>query len=210
MTGQRWGKLFTTAAAVAVAGFMAADRSMVLAQTSASSTTAEGCVADYNASAGVDYFPDKAEINFAESFTVEYFPAHKVVTISSQVYVLYQCGTPQPDLADIDVRLYISVPVTTVATGTPDHIPRIEVSAVAAIIMAVSTLKLVLSCDRRFEFTTVNNDKGVLLELFFAALLLSGRGQDGRRYDIETFRHFIISVLVACGGTYVYIGLAYL
>lgn len=146
MTGQRWGKLFTTAAAVAVTSLMAADHSVVLAQTNAS-TTAEGCVANYNASAGVDYFPDKVEIKYAESFSVEYFPAYKVVTISDNVYVLYQCGTPEPDLADMDVRLYISVPVTTVATGTPDHIPRIEVSAAAA--MAMRTLKLVLSCDRR-------------------------------------------------------------
>lgn len=129
MTGQRWGKLFTTAAAVAAAGLMIADRPVVLAQTSASTTTADDCVTDYDASAGVDYFPNKAEIEYAETFSVEYFPAHKVVTIAGYVYVLYQCGTPEPDLsADMDVQLYISVPVTIVATGTPDHIPRIEVS----------------------------------------------------------------------------------
>lgn len=124
MTGQRWVKL---AAAAAVASLMAADRSVVLAQTSASTAAAEGCVTDYDASAGVDYFPVKAEIEYAESFSVQYFPAYKVVTISDLVYVLYQCGTPEPDLsADMVVQLYVSVPVTTVATGTPDHIPRIE------------------------------------------------------------------------------------
>ncbi|CAN0554138.1 unnamed protein product, partial [Laminaria digitata] len=87
---------------------MASDRSMVLAQTtSASTTAAEGCVTDYDASAGVDYFPDKAEIEYASTFAVDYFPAHKVVTIAESVYVLYQCGTPEPDLsADLDVQLY--------------------------------------------------------------------------------------------------------
>lgn len=140
MTGQRWGKLFTTAAAAAVAGLMAADRSVVLAQTSASTAAAEGCVTDYDASAGVDYFPDKAEIEYAESFSVEYFPAYKVVTISGLVYVLYQCGTPEPDLsADMEVQLYVSVPVTTVATGTPDHIPRIEVSVLQCSCVATVT-----------------------------------------------------------------------
>lgn len=125
---QRWGKVFTTTA-VALASLMLAADLSVLAQTTSASTTAEGCVSDYNASAGIDYFPVKAEIQYAETFSVEYALAHKVVTIADVVYVLYQCGTPEPDLsAEMDVQLYVSVPVTTVATGTPDHIPRIEVS----------------------------------------------------------------------------------
>lgn len=125
---QRGGKVFTTTA-VALASLMLAADLSVLAQTTSASTTAEGCVSDYNASAGIDYFPVKAEIQYAETFSVEYALAHKVVTIADVVYVLYQCGTPEPDLsAEMDVQLYVSVPVTTVATGTPDHIPRIEVS----------------------------------------------------------------------------------
>lgn len=90
----------------------------------------DGCVTDFDAAAGLDYFPDKAVVNYAETFSVEYFPTYKVVTttngLSSTSYVLYQCGTPVPTL-DEPVQQYISVPVTTVATGTPDHIPRIEV-----------------------------------------------------------------------------------
>lgn len=94
----------------------------------------DGCVTDFDAAAGVDYFPDKAVINFAETFSVEYFPTYKVLTttdgFSNSTYVLYQCGTPVPTLDDtlgVPVQQYISVPVTNVATGTPDHIPRIEV-----------------------------------------------------------------------------------
>lgn len=92
---------------------------------------ADGCVTDYNETAGVDYFPVKAVISYAETFTVEYFNSYKVLTTTSPswgsaTYVLYQCGTTKPVL-DVEVQLYISIPVTRVATGTPDHIPRIEV-----------------------------------------------------------------------------------
>lgn len=90
----------------------------------------DGCVTDYDAAAGVDYFPDKAVVTYAETFSVEYFPTYKVLSSTdgwvTTTYVLYQCGTPEPTL-DETVQAYISVPVTTVATGTPDHIPRIEV-----------------------------------------------------------------------------------
>lgn len=90
----------------------------------------DGCVTDYDEAAGVDYFPDKAVIDYAETFSVEYFPTYKVLTVNDGFadtsYVLYQCGTPVPSL-DIPVQQNISVPVTIVSTGTPDHIPRIEV-----------------------------------------------------------------------------------
>lgn len=98
-----------------------------LAQASTSlSSNPDGCVTDFDAAAGVDYFPDKAVVEFAQTFTVEYFPTYKVLNVTGTVYVLYQCGTPEPTL-DEPVQLYVSVPVTTVSTGTPDHIPRIEV-----------------------------------------------------------------------------------
>lgn len=90
----------------------------------------DGCVTDYDAAAGVDYFPDKAVVSYAETFSIEYFDTYKVLTtmddFSSTKYVLYQCGTPEPTL-DEPIQQYISIPVTTVATGTPDHIPRLEV-----------------------------------------------------------------------------------
>lgn len=92
-------------------------------------TNSEGCVTDYNASAGVDYFPEKAVIEYAQTFSVEYFDSYKVLTTSDAKYVLYQCGTTKPDLEE-DVQEYISIPVTNVAIGTPDHIPRIAVGTV--------------------------------------------------------------------------------
>src|SRR5687768_13570444 len=39
------------------------------------------CVSDYDPK--VDYFPEKAEIEYAEGFSVEYFNNYKVVTVSA-------------------------------------------------------------------------------------------------------------------------------
>jgi len=63
----------------------------------------DGCVENY--AEGIDYFPDKIEIQNATGFTVEYHDNYKVVTTlrawpgSDQQfeYVLVQCGTPAPD-----------------------------------------------------------------------------------------------------------------
>lgn len=105
----------------------------------ATTSSAKGCVTDYDPSANVDYFPDKAVIAYAENFDVEYFNSYKVLTTMSpwsgntSTYVLYQCGTTMPVLEDVDVLHYISVPVKSVATGTPSHIPRIEVSRVLSV-----------------------------------------------------------------------------
>ena len=51
----------------------------VSAQEAALANPAE-CVTDYDAE--VDYFPAKAEVEFAEGFTVEYFLNYKVVTVT--------------------------------------------------------------------------------------------------------------------------------
>lgn len=119
-------------------GFAKLASVAVVAQTTptpapVTASAAVGCVSDYDASAGVDYFEDKAELEYAESFTVSYQKTYKLLNITGTVYVLYQCGTPQPVLDDVEVQEYISVPVTIVATGTPDHIPRIEVGGYARV-----------------------------------------------------------------------------
>ncbi|CAB1103470.1 unnamed protein product [Ectocarpus sp. CCAP 1310/34] len=145
MRGKRFnpcGRMTTTIklllGAAAAAGLLGSNNNenVVLAQTTTSgssplSSNPDGCVADYDAAAGVDYFPDKAVIEYAETFTVDYLPTYKVLTVSDgfsdTVYVLYQCGTPVPDLDDTTVvQQYISIPVSNVSTGTTDHVPRIE------------------------------------------------------------------------------------
>ena len=51
-----------------------------------------------------DYFPHKAELLHAESFSIEYFGHYKLVTVHTPWpgaeepvrYLLVQCGTPDP------------------------------------------------------------------------------------------------------------------
>lgn len=103
------------------------------AAPSSAATAGGDCVTDYDADAGFDYFPVKANIQYAETFSVEYSLSYKVLNATegkdgnSTLYVLYQCGTTQPNLTELTIQEYIKIPVTKVATGTPDHIPRIEV-----------------------------------------------------------------------------------
>ncbi|CAM9558067.1 unnamed protein product [Choristocarpus tenellus] len=86
------------------------------------------CVTDYDETANVDYFPEKATITRAETFSVEYFNSYKVLTVSDDfaqsTYILYQCGTPQPVVAN--TTAYIEVPVSNISTGSSSHIPYIE------------------------------------------------------------------------------------
>src|SRR5580765_3448200 len=62
-----------------------------------------GCVDRFDPSA--DYFPDKATIEDAATFGVDYRKSYKVVTVKeayvggpSERYVLVQCGAPSPVL----------------------------------------------------------------------------------------------------------------
>lgn len=67
------------------------------------SNLTEGCIDSY--AEGVDYFPDKVAVEYAQSFTVEYHESYKLVTVLTPwpgaeqpfQYVLVQCGTPAPD-----------------------------------------------------------------------------------------------------------------
>ena len=77
--------------------------------------------ADFNNE--TDYFPDKAIVEVAELFSIEYHNYFKIVrnTEDDKTYVLVQCGAPQPtveELASIgvtDVDFAMDVPLTSVA-----------------------------------------------------------------------------------------------
>ena len=89
----------------------------------------DGCVADYRAD--VDYFPDKIEILDAEKFAVEYHSHYKVVSVSdayegapSVDYILVQCGTPAPSVADFaDGTQFIEVPTGAIITLSTTQLP---------------------------------------------------------------------------------------
>jgi iron complex transport system substrate-binding protein len=88
-----------------------------------------GCVDRFDASA--DYFPDKAHIDQASNFGVEYRPTFKIVTVNKpypggapERYVLHQCGTPRPALTgDLASAQIIDIPIRTLFSASTTHVP---------------------------------------------------------------------------------------
>ncbi len=89
---------------------------------------AKGCITDYQP--GVDYFPDKSEIEYATNFTIEYKDSYQILTVeqptqggSPESYVLVRCGAPKPTLtgalADAPV---VTTPVTSLYSGSTSHL----------------------------------------------------------------------------------------
>lgn len=102
----------------------------------------DNCVTDFDASA--DYFPEKAEVQYAEGFTVEYFNNYKVVTIVPWVgaeetftYVLLQCGTDAPD---IEADAVVTVPVERIVTLSTTILPHIVTQDLLDNLVGVDTL----------------------------------------------------------------------
>jgi iron complex transport system substrate-binding protein len=88
-----------------------------------------GCVDSFHATA--DYFPDKARIESARGFSVEYRRSYKVLTVANaypkgpaERYLLVQCGAPPPALAgDLAPAAVIRVPIRSMFSGSTTHLP---------------------------------------------------------------------------------------
>jgi iron complex transport system substrate-binding protein len=80
---------------------------------------AAGCIEKFDPT--VDYFPDKASIEDAVNFSVDYRKSYKVVTMKAaqdggppEHYVLVQCGAPVPKLAgDMAGAQVVTVPIAS-------------------------------------------------------------------------------------------------
>ena len=83
-----------------------------------------GCVDHFDA--GVDYFPDKTVVEDATQFSVAYRKSYKVVTVkvpypgsAPERYVLFQCGTPPPQLVGrLAGAQLISIPITSLFSAS--------------------------------------------------------------------------------------------
>lgn len=112
-----------------------------------SSTPNQECVQNYNPNK--DYFPDKATINYANGFTVEYKNNYKVITVknpwkdakTSFKYVLVSCGTPAPE--GFKQNQIITVPVNTVASLSTTHLPHLAKLELVDKLVGVSNPKIV-------------------------------------------------------------------
>lgn len=88
-----------------------------------------GCVERFDAAS--DYFPDKARIEAAEGFAVEYKGSYKILTVSkaypdgpAESYVLLQCGAPVPALSgELAKAPLIRVPVRSLFSASTTHLP---------------------------------------------------------------------------------------
>ncbi|NOK64283.1 MAG: ABC transporter substrate-binding protein [Chloroflexi bacterium AL-W] len=94
-----------------------------------SANLTEGCVETYDES--VDYFPEKASIEYSTGWEVEYFNNYKVINVLNPwrdadvtfQYVLVQCGTPAPEGFD-DAQI-VEVPIDTIVTMSTTQLPQL-------------------------------------------------------------------------------------
>src|SRR5437868_12857842 len=87
-----------------------------------------GCIQSFDPEK--DYFSDKATVEFARNFSVEYHKSYKVVTVHSsesktpEQYVLLRCGAPKPVLSgELSSAPVISVPITSMFSDSATHMP---------------------------------------------------------------------------------------
>lgn len=109
--------------------------------------TTQGCVQTYNQQA--DYFPEKASINYAKGFEVEYQKNYKLVTVKNPwrnanttfQYVLVQCGTSIPK--EFKNTQIIQVPVNTIVSLSTTHLPHLDKLGVVDKLIGISNRKKV-------------------------------------------------------------------
>lgn len=87
----------------------------------------DGCIETFDPQA--DYFADKAEVEVAEGFMIDYFDSYKLLTVTQPWqgaaepfrYLLVQCGAPDPEGYADAVR--VTVPVQSVVTMSTTYLP---------------------------------------------------------------------------------------
>lgn len=109
-------------------------------------TDAPACVEDFRA--GVDYFPDKADVEYADNFAVAYHDTFKLVTVGQTYaggpavsYVLLQCGAPVPDLdGDLADATVVQIPIASMFSASTTHFPMIEALGAVDRVTGVASL----------------------------------------------------------------------
>ncbi len=92
----------------------------------------DGCIAEGQFSPEIDYFPQKAQIQYAAGLTIAYHNSYKVVTIKtpwpgaseSMEYALVQCGAPHPE-GFLDEQI-IEVPAKSIITMSTTYLPALD------------------------------------------------------------------------------------
>lgn len=112
---------------------------------------ATGCIDRFDEA--TDYFPDKAAVEDAGNFSVEYHKSYKVVTVHqtylggpAERYVLLPCGAPKPHVAaDLAKAPVISVPIASLFSSSTTHLPLLVDLDRLDVLTGVSTFDSILS-----------------------------------------------------------------
>jgi iron complex transport system substrate-binding protein len=92
----------------------------------------DSCLAEGEYDASIDYFPEKANLQYTEGFTIEYHNHYKVVTVvtpwpgasEALQYVLVQCGAPAPE--GFRQEQIIEVPVMSIVSLSTTYLPFLD------------------------------------------------------------------------------------
>jgi iron complex transport system substrate-binding protein len=128
--------------------------------SAAGTNLTKGCVETFDASA--DYFPEKAVIEDAAIFSVEYRRSYKVITVKdmsaggrAERYVLVQCGTPAPKLAgDLAGAQVVTVPITSLFAFSTTNLPLLVDLNRVDILTGVAQFDAVASREVRARIET--------------------------------------------------------
>jgi len=109
---------------------------------------ADGCVEEHVP--GTDYFPDHVTFEHATGVSVEYAETYKTVTVTRPwegaeepwTYVLYQCGTPVPDVNAEDA-IVVEVPIQRAVTQSTTHLPSFDLLGAVDTLVGVGTASFV-------------------------------------------------------------------
>lgn len=150
---------------------------------------------------GVDYFEDKAEITYAQNFSVAYRDNFKIVTVHepfvggvSQTYVLVKCGTPAPELVgELAGATVIQTPVQSIFSASTTHNPMFDalgavdrVTGVAS--LAYATTAAILDAGAAGELIEFAATGALDIEIVIDAgpdIFMTG-GSDNSLYDVLT------------------------
>lgn len=113
-----------------------------------SANLVRGCVERFDAAA--DYFPDKAAIEDAANFSVEYRKSYKVVSLKGaragdpvERYVLALCGTPPPALVGaLAGAQLVTVPVSSLFAFSATHLALLDDLGRPEVLTGVSRLDM--------------------------------------------------------------------
>jgi len=103
----------------------------------------DSCIADFEH--GTDYFPTKAEIEYARGFNIAYYGHYKVLTVRDpnddnvrESLVLLQCGAPAPKLeGELATAPVITIPARTLGANEDLSLNRARVLGYAEGVVAM-------------------------------------------------------------------------